>query len=425
MQEDAADERGEPGGSSASRRDRERCAIQQRGMLMLRKNIWSSMMLAALVAILLPFTMNAGAQAGAAGSGKIHGLVNDPAGAPLTGGTVSLYAGGMTSPNQDSAYTFNVDSSGNFHGDNIKAGTYTVVFRAPDTPKDKVVDQIDNVQVTPGQDAEANIDMSRPAYMNKLTPEQRKSIEEAKTKNAAVLKENATIKNLNADLGKARQDDKDKNYADAVALMQKDASIKPDAAVLWVELGIAQEGLATSSHAAPGQQVWTDAETNLQKGITMDAAAKKPDPGLEGAANDKLGEAYATDGKIPEALAAYDAAAKANPPGAGMYYENETIMMDRMAPTIPAAADAIVPSADRAIAADPNRPIPYYLKGRALVAKATVDSKTGKIVAPDGCSDAYQKYLSLAPNGPFAGEAKQVLAEMEQTQSTSYRAKKH
>jgi tetratricopeptide (TPR) repeat protein len=392
---------------------------------MLRKRIWNSAMLAALLAILLPFTMNAGAQAGAPGSGKIHGLVNDPSGAALTGGTVSLYAGGMTSPTQDPTYTISVDATGNFKSDSVKAGSYTIIFRAPDTPKDKIVDQLDNVQVTAGQDTEANIDMSRPAYLAKLTPDQRKQIEEAKTKNAAILKENAQIKNLNADLGKARQDDKDKNFTDAVALMQRDATLKPDAAVLWVELGIAQEGLAASNHTAAGQQAWTDAETNLQKGITMDAAAKKPDPGLEGAANDKLGEAYASDGKVPEALAAYDAAAKANPPGGGMYYENAAIMMDRVGPTSPAANDAIVTEADKAIAADPNRPIPYYLKARALVSKATVDPKTQKIVAPDGCAEAYQKYLQLAPNGPFAADAKQVLSEMSQTQENSYKSKKH
>jgi hypothetical protein len=99
--------------------------------------------------------------------------------------------------------------------------------------------------------------------------------------------------------------------------------------------------------------------------------------------------------------------------------------MDRQGQTVPAAADAIVPSADKAIAADPNRPIPYFLKGRALVGKATIDPKTQKIVAPPGCQEAYQKYLSLAPTGQFAPEAKQILAEMEQTQSTSYKAGKH
>ena len=32
----------------------------------------------------------------------------------------------------------------------------------------------------------------------------------------------------------------------------------------------------------------------------------------------------------------------------------------------------------------------YYIKGQALIPKATVDPKTQKIVAPPGCVEAYQ-----------------------------------
>jgi hypothetical protein len=103
-----------------------------------------------------------------------------------------------------------------------------------------------------------------------------------------------------------------------------------------------------------------------------------------------------------------------------MYYQNETIVMQRIGQT-----DATVASADKAIAADPKRPIPYYLKGQALISKATVDSKTGKIVAPPGCQEAYQKYLELDPTGPFAADAKQVLTEMNQTPSSAKASKKH
>ena len=71
-------------------------------------------------------------------------------------------------------------------------------------------------------------------------------------------------------------------------------------------------------------------------------------------------------------------------------------------------------AADKAIAADPSKPIPYYLKGKALINKATVDPKTQKIVAPPGTTEAYQKYLELAPDGPFAADAKSILAEMGQ-----------
>lgn len=187
----------------------------------------------------------------------------------------------------------------------------------------------------------------------------------------------------------------------------------PDASVLWVELGVAQKG----------QQDYTDAINSLQKGIAIEKASKKPHPEMLGTAEDALGESLASTGKYPEAQAAYDAAATDNPAGAGMYYTNETIMMSRFNQT-----DAVVAAADKAIAANPNGAIPYYLKGQALVSKATLDPKTQKIVAPPGCLEAYQKYLDLAPNGQFANDAKAVIQEMGQTQSTSYNAgkkKKH
>ncbi len=366
--------------------------------------------LAALVALTLPL---AGPHAAAQTTpGSIHGLINDPTGAPVKGGTVSMYQGGLTSPTEQAKYTFPVGDDGTYKGTGVAPGSYTVVYRAANTPPDKVVDQFDNVKIVSGQDTEQNFDMSRQAYLEKMTPEQRKQIEEMKQKNAAILKENAKIKNLNGDLHTARSDDAAGNYAAAAALMQKDTGIMPDAAVLWVELGIAQRG----------EKDWADAVTSLQKGIAMDKADKKPHPDLEGSADNSLGESLASLGKYPEAQAAYDAAAQEDPSQAAMYYTNEAIMMDRYN-----QIDATVAAADKAIAANPNGPIPYYLKGKALINKATVDPKTQKIIAPPGCLEAYQKYLQLAPNGPFANDAKAVIQEMGQTQSSSYAAgkKKH
>lgn len=378
---------------------------------MQRTHFWPRLALAVSIAAVLPLaTLPAGAQTGAAGAGKIHGQVLNPTGAPMTDGTVSLYLGGMTSPTAEAKYNFPVDANGNFKGDNVAAGTYTITYREPDTPKDKVVDQIDNVKVVAGQDTLQNLDMSRPEYIAKLTPEQRKALEEAKQKNAAVLKENAQIKNLNADLNEARTDRANKNYQAAETLMQKDVAIKPDEPLLWVELGEAQLAL----------KQYSDAETSLQKAITLEQAAKKPNAEVEGAAGNSLGETLADEGKIPESQAAYDAAAKANPPQAAMFYQNEAIVMSRAG-----KIDETVAAADKAIAADPTRPIPYYLKGQALINKATVDPKTQKIVAPPGCQEAYEKYLQLQPNGPFANDAKQVLAELNQTETTNYKARKH
>jgi len=363
-----------------------------------KTKIWLALLCAAL---LMPATARLHAQE----TGKIHGHVQDPAGTPMKGGTVSL----STDGGKTAKYSFKTDDSGDYKGDGIAAGTYTVIYRNPDTPADKVVDEFNDVKIAAGADTTQDFDMSRAEYLAKMTPEQRKLMEEVKAKNAEVIKENSQIKNLNADLLKAREDNKDKNYTEADSLMTRDTGAKPDAAVLWVELGIAQKG----------EKKYTDAATSLQKAIDLDKASKKPNTDLQAVAGDNLGEALAMAGKIPEAQAAYEAAAQADPKQAGIRYANEAIIMDRVG-----NLDATVAAADKAIAADPSKPIPYYLKGKALINKATVDPKTQKIVAPPGCAEAYQKYLELAPDGPFAADAKSVLAEMGTSVSSSYKASK-
>jgi hypothetical protein len=81
-----------------------------------------------------------------------------------------------------------------------------------------------------------------------------------------------------------------------------------------------------------------------------------------------------------------------------------------------------VAAADKAIGVDPSQPILYYLKGNGLVGKTTLDDKTHKLVAPAGCMEAYQKYLQLAPDGPYAGEVKGILAGFDQKIDTGYKA---
>jgi hypothetical protein len=64
----------------------------------------------------------------------------------------------------------------------------------------------------------------------------------------------------------------------------------------------------------------------------------------------------------------------------------------------------------------------YYIKGQALVQKATVDPQTNKITAPPECIAAYQKYLQLAPTGPHAEEVKGILQGIGATVAEQYKA---
>ena len=201
-------------------------------------------------------------------------------------------------------------------------------------------------------------------------------------------------------LASARQSIKDKKYEDAEALMLKDTAIKPDAAILWIELAQAQLGL----------KKYDDAEVNFKKTLDLDKAAAKPNPEIEGGAYSGLGEIYARTGKIADAQAAYDNAAKLNPTSAAQYLTNEAVIFYQLG-----NADAQAAAADAAIKLDPtSRPILYYLKGNALVQKATVDPKTNMIVLPPGCSEALQKYLELAPDGQFAKDVRDILAQAGQ-----------
>jgi tetratricopeptide (TPR) repeat protein len=355
-----------------------------------------SLWLALVVLILIPALANAQDT-----TAKIHGHVQDPANAPIPNAQVILSTDGKTP-----LFTFTTDANGDYKGEGIKPGTYYVTLYAkPGT----AVDRFDNVKFTTGTDTAQDFDMSRPEYVNKLPPDQRKALEEAKKKNAEINKENQSVGKLNDLLKQARAANAAKKYDDAATAMQQATTMKPDAAVLWLELGIAQTG----------QKKYDDAATSLKKALDLDTNSKKPNPEVEAADNNALGEVYANTNKIPDATASYDAAAKLQPANAGMFYTNETIVLSRAGQT-----DATIAAADKAIAADPTKAIAYYLKGQALISKATVDPKTQKIVAPPGTAEAYNKYLELAPNGPMAPEAKSILAEIGEKVNTKYSAGK-
>jgi tetratricopeptide (TPR) repeat protein len=132
-------------------------------------------------------------------------------------------------------------------------------------------------------------------------------------------------------------------------------------------------------------------------------------PEIVGIANAGIGEAYAHTGKVSEANAAYEAAAKADPARAAMHLRNQAVIFFQER-----NADAEIAAADEALKVDANQAILYYIKGQGLIVKATVDPTTQKLVLSPECIAAYQKYLALAPNGPYAARAAGILTQAGQ-----------
>ena len=375
----------------------------------------------------------------AAATGKIHGRVINPTGAPQASGSISL----STDGGRTSKYTFEVDAAGTYTGE-APAGTYTLVFRQKDTPPDKMVDSIENVKIEAGQDVNVDDDMSRQAYLDKLPEEQKKQLEEIRKHNSEAMKANEVIKNLNADLKqvtadihdadqaraaaqqqlgasaqRADLDAKEKEiktakYTEMVTLMQKDTALRPNEPVLWAYLGMGQAGL----------KKYDEAEAAYKKVIELSQNAKAPKPDILGMAHSGLGEIYARAGKVPEANAEYAEAAKADPAKAAFYLRNEAVIFFQSN-----NADAQVAAAQEALKVDPNQAVLYYIIGQGLVSKATMgpDPKNPKqqiIILPPGCAEAYQKYLELAPTGPYAADAQGILAQSGQKVSSTYKAEK-
>ena len=391
-----------------------------------------SLGLAVLGLALLPALAQTPAPAPTATTGKVHGHVTNPSGTSQNGGSVEFNGGKLSG----AAAKFPVDANGDFSAE-VPAGTYKLVYRAVGTPDDKESDHIDNVKAVVGQDVAQDIDMSRKEYIDALSPEQKKQLEDLKKHNAEALKANEVIKNLNNDIRVTTQDIKDADAARATAtqtlgataskadldakeaeiktakfteietMMLKDTVAKPDASILWGYLGQAETGL----------KKYDQAETAFKKAIDVDTASKKPNLSVQGLAQAGLGEIYARTGKVPEANTAYDNAAKLDPTRAGMYYKNEAVIFFQSN-----NADGQATAAQKAIDADPTQPIPYYLKGNALIQKTTLDEKTKKLVAPAGCMEAYQKYLDLQPNGTYAAEVKQIIAQFGSTVDNTYKA---
>jgi tetratricopeptide (TPR) repeat protein len=369
-------------------------------------------------------------------TGSIHGAITGPEGAPKTSGSVSL----STDDGHTNKFTFQVSTSGTYEGI-ATPGTYKVVYRTADSPPDRFVDSFDKVKIVAGQDVLQDFDMSRKEFVDKLPAEQQKQLVELRKHNAEAMKDQDVVKHIQADLRICDQDFKDVDHAHATAiqalgttapkpeveakeveirlakfteietLMLKDTGIKPGESVLWARLGQGEIGL----------KKFDEAEAAFKKALDAEAASKKPMPQNQGVADSGLGEVYARTGKIAEAAAAYDAAAKVNPAQAGFYYKNEAIIYYQLRQTgspLPNLGSAQAAAADKAVKAneankvDPaSQTILFALIGQGLLENATYDAKTKLYVLPPGCAEAYQMYLKLDPTGQFSADAKGILTQ--------------
>jgi tetratricopeptide (TPR) repeat protein len=252
-----------------------------------------------------------------------------------------------------------------------------------------------------------DIDLAKERAMaqTQMTEEQKKQIEQ-------VNKENQTIKGLNEKLAAAKAATDAGNPEEAVKALTEATQMDPGRDIIWFRLADAQRAAAAkTTDPAAKKTGYEGSIESYNKAISL-AGNLKPD--VLGAAYNNMGEAYAKLGQTDQAIKSYEQAVQADPTRAAGYYFNEGAVLTNTN-KFKEANEAF----DKAIKADPAKADAYYQKGANGINLATLN-KEGKMVAPPGTEEAFNKYLELEPDGRFAEQAKAMLTALGAKIETSY-----
>jgi tetratricopeptide (TPR) repeat protein len=353
-------------------------------------------------------------------AGTVKGVCKDAQGNPIVDGLVVF-----ANLDNGQKYTLKTNKKGEYFSLGIAPGHYNVTLykNADDAKANKEIFHFGKFPVTLDEntlDFDLKKQSEESAKGQGLTPEQIKQMQEAQEKQK---KEVTTIKALNEKLGAANTAMQAGDFDTAVSSLTEATQMDATRDVIWARLADAYRGSALKqTDRAEKTKRLEEAAADYQKAIDMKQKAmeakKTPEDTKQLAAYyNNLGEAAGKAGKIDDAVKAYNMAAQVNPEGAAGYYYNIGAVL-----TNAGKVDDAIAAFDKCIAADPNRADAYYQKGVNMIGKATLQGN--KTIAPEGTAEAFQKYLELQPNGPYADVAKQMLATIGASVETTFGTRK-
>jgi tetratricopeptide (TPR) repeat protein len=346
----------------------------------------------------LIFALSAWAQTAA-----FEGTVKGPDGKPAVGAVMKI-------ERQDvkGNYQVKTDKKGHYFYGGLPLGNYKITAvidgmdRGFQTGRTKVGETIDvsfNLEAAgaPPVDNDATRGMSAAD----------KADQEKKDKaNSAVMAKN---KALNDAFTAGKTAVAANNWDGAIDGFSKASEVDPMQHVVW--------GNLADSYAARAKTKTGEAQAaDLQKASEayQKALAIKPD---DSAYHNNYALVLAQSKKYDDAQAELTKAAQLDPPNAGKYYFNLGAVFVNTG-----NGDAAATAFKKAIEVDANYADAYYQYGLSLMGKATADA-SGKISAPAGTVEAFQKYLDLKPDGPFAQPSKDMIASLGGTVQTNFSTK--
>ena len=314
-------------------------------------------------------------------------------------------------------YKVKTNKKGEYFHAGLPLGNYRVVCEV----NGQDVDKVDGVRTRLGDPTVVNFDLQKlkqkrealqraaesgqltAEQAREMTAEQRAALEKQAKERQAALSKN---KELNDAFNTGMTALQAKQFQPAVDAFAKAAEIDAKQHVVWAHLADSYIGLSTTKTGA-------EQEAALAKGLETygKALELKPD---EAAYHNNFALALARAKKFDEAQAELTKAAQIDPPNAGRYFYNLGALLVNAGQNDPAGEVF-----KRAIEADPNYADAHYQYGVSLISKAQT-TPDGKFIPPPGTREAFEKYLQLKPDGPFAESAKGMIASMETGIETKY-----
>ena len=321
-------------------------------------------------------------------------------------------------------YTLKTNKKGEYFSLGLTPGKYNVTLykNADDQKAGKEMDHANGFTVKLDEnilDLDMKKDMEDTAKGKGISPEQLKQQQE---QNAKAEKERSTVGKLNDKLQAAKTAADAGDYDTAIATVTEATQMDPTRDLLWFRLGdYYRMSAPKQTDPAEKQKRLDSAVEAYQKAVQLKQTTPDKDPAkqakdLAGYYNN-LADAYSKDKKIDDAVKTYELSAQADPSSAAIAYFNMGAVL-----TNAGRVNDAVAAFDKCIAADPTKAEAYYQKGVNLLGKATLQGD--KTVAAPGTVEAFQKYLEIAPTGPNAQNAKDLLASLGAKVETTYGTKK-
>src|SRR5258708_3791827 len=177
------------------------------------------------------------------------------------------------------------------------------------------------------------------------------------------------------------------------AAPEKDSNLP----LIWAKLGESYDAAGKNEEAAEA----------YQKAIALNTGK----PEIAASHYNNLGNVYAKLGKIDDAKAAYQKSAELDPTNAAMAWRNFGIVLTNLG----RMKEAVEPL-KKAVEIDPKSAQGWYLLAGALLASGEQKQVGDKLTyeVPPETAEAYQKAMSLDPNGPIGKDAKAGLEALQQ-----------